>query len=146
MRGCAGGLAGVAVNVDNPGHHVLRDPGGDVSMDNHRGFLIHPGAVISGVALDFYGHWNPEPASDRMSTTGIENSPAFLIALGIQCLWDEGQLGEDSDVRSELQELGDQYPGSWLKYLADDTIAKSISPDRTSCRICDSCPSCAPGY
>jgi hypothetical protein len=56
-----------------------------------------------------------------------------LIALGIQCLWDEGQMGEDSQVRSELQELGDQYPGSWLKYLADDTIAsgdeyKGVNP------------------
>jgi hypothetical protein len=56
-----------------------------------------------------------------------------LIALGIQCLWDEGQLGEDSDVRSELQELGDQFPGSWLKYLADDTLAsgeeyKGVNP------------------
>jgi len=29
--------------------------------------------------------------------------------------------------------------------FADDTMAKSRSPDLTSCSICGSCPSCAPG-
>jgi hypothetical protein len=46
-----------------------------------------------------------------------------LIALGIQCLWDEHQLGDDSVARSDLQALADQYPGSWLKYLVDDTLS-----------------------
>jgi hypothetical protein len=46
-----------------------------------------------------------------------------LIALGLQCLWDEKQLGEDSPVREQLTDLGDKYPGSWLKYLVDDTLA-----------------------
>jgi hypothetical protein len=45
-----------------------------------------------------------------------------LIALGLQCLWDEHQLVEDSPARGELSELGDKYPGSWLKYLVDDTL------------------------
>src|SRR5229473_1733189 len=36
--------------------------------------------------------------------------------------------------------------GEIVEVFADETIAKSISPDRTSCRICGSCPSCAPGY
>jgi hypothetical protein len=46
-----------------------------------------------------------------------------LIALGLQCLWDENQLGEDSPARGQLQDIADRYPGSWLKYLVDDTFA-----------------------
>jgi hypothetical protein len=46
-----------------------------------------------------------------------------LIALGLQCLWDEHELGDDSPARTDLQELADQYPGSWLKYLVDDTLS-----------------------
>ena len=47
-----------------------------------------------------------------------------LISLGLQCLWDEQQLSEDASARRELEDLADQYPGSWLKYLADDTFSK----------------------
>ena len=47
-----------------------------------------------------------------------------LIALGLQCLWDEQQLSDDdSAVRGDLQDLAEKYPGSWLKYLVDDTLA-----------------------
>ncbi len=46
-----------------------------------------------------------------------------LIALGMQCLWDEQQLPEGSPARADLQDLADQYSGSWLKYLVDDTFA-----------------------
>ena len=31
-----------------------------------------------------------------------------LIALGIQCLWDEQQLDDDSPVRDELEDAGDR--------------------------------------
>lgn len=57
--------------------------------------------------------------------TGFSLGPADmgLIALGLQCLWDEKQLDETSSVRGQLQDLGDQFPGSWLKYLVDDTLA-----------------------
>ncbi len=57
--------------------------------------------------------------------TGFELGPndMSLIALGLQCLWDEKQLAEDSPAREELQDLADKYPGSWLKYLVDDTLA-----------------------
>ena len=56
-----------------------------------------------------------------------------LVALGLQCLWDEGQLADDSPARGELQELADRYPGSWLKYLVDDTLSngseyKGVNP------------------
>jgi hypothetical protein len=31
-------------------------------------------------------------------------------------------LEDDSPARDELQELADQYSGSWLKYLVDDIM------------------------
>jgi hypothetical protein len=49
-----------------------------------------------------------------------------LIALGLQCLWDENQLNQDSEVRGELEDLGDKHPGSWLKYLVDDTLSNGV--------------------
>jgi hypothetical protein len=57
--------------------------------------------------------------------TGFELGPndMNLIALGLQCLWDEKQLGDDSPVREQLQDLAEKFPGSWLKYLVDDTLA-----------------------
>jgi hypothetical protein len=56
-----------------------------------------------------------------------------LVALGLQCLWDEHQLGDAALARNELQDLADQYPGSWLKYLVDDTFSngddyKGVNP------------------
>ena len=56
-----------------------------------------------------------------------------LIALGLQCLWDEKQLGEDAPARTELQEAADKFPGSWFKYLVDDTFSngeeyKGVNP------------------
>jgi hypothetical protein len=63
----------------------------------------------------------------------IGSNEMSLIALGLQCLWDEKQLGEDSEARSELQEAADKYPGSWFKYLVDDTFSngeeyKGVNP------------------
>jgi hypothetical protein len=57
-----------------------------------------------------------------------------LIALGVQCLWDEGMITNvDSEAVTELQEAADKHPGSWLKYIVDDTIAngaenKGVNP------------------
>jgi hypothetical protein len=42
-----------------------------------------------------------------------------LIALGLQCLWDEGKLMEHED---ELRSLAEAHPGSWIAYLATDTL------------------------
>jgi hypothetical protein len=55
-----------------------------------------------------------------------------LIALGLQCLWDEKQL-DDEPTRSTLQDAADEFPGSWLKYLVEDTLAngdenKGVNP------------------
>jgi hypothetical protein len=56
-----------------------------------------------------------------------------LIALGMQCLWDEKQLEDDSPARGELQDAAEPFTGSWFKYLVDDTLAngeeyKGVNP------------------
>jgi hypothetical protein len=45
-----------------------------------------------------------------------------LIALGIQCLWDERMLDAECPTRDALSELAEKYPGSWLDYLTRDTL------------------------
>jgi protein O-mannosyl-transferase len=64
---------------------------------------------------------------------GLGPNEMSLIALGLQCLWDEKALDEDSPARPQLQEVADRFPGSWLKYLVDDTFAngeeyKGVNP------------------
>jgi hypothetical protein len=53
---------------------------------------------------------------------GFELAPgdSNLIALGVQCLWDEKALTEGSELRKQLEALGDKHPGSWLDYIAKD--------------------------
>jgi protein O-mannosyl-transferase len=52
---------------------------------------------------------------------GFELAPGDpnLIALSLQCLWDESSLEPHAD---ELNEMADSHPGSWLAYLAVDTL------------------------
>jgi len=56
---------------------------------------------------------------------GFELAPndINLIALALQCLWDEKMLVADAPLRSELDELGNKNPGSWLDYLVKDILA-----------------------
>jgi hypothetical protein len=42
-----------------------------------------------------------------------------LIALGLQCLWDEKAIERH---REELLDLSDKHPGSWLAYLATEIV------------------------
>jgi hypothetical protein len=53
---------------------------------------------------------------------GLAPNDTSLVALGIQCLWDEKALAGDTNVRKELEALGGQHPGTWLEYLARDTL------------------------
>ncbi len=55
---------------------------------------------------------------------GFELNPAdsHLIALALQCLWDENAFGEDSEARKSLLELGQRHDGSWLDFLVDDMV------------------------
>jgi tetratricopeptide (TPR) repeat protein len=50
------------------------------------------------------------------------NEPA-LIALGVQCLWDEHLLDDGSAVRDELEDMSEKQPGSWLDVIVRDTLA-----------------------
>jgi tetratricopeptide (TPR) repeat protein len=52
---------------------------------------------------------------------GFELAPndSNLIALGLQCLWDEKGVEKRGDA---LVALGDKHPGSWLAYLARDIV------------------------
>jgi hypothetical protein len=56
---------------------------------------------------------------------GFELAPndSALVALGVQCLWDEHALDEDSDIRDELDDLAGKHVGSWLDYIVRDTLA-----------------------
>lgn len=62
---------------------------------------------------------------------GFELAPndVSLVALGVQCLWDEKMLEEGSPVRDELEELGGKHPGSWLEYIARDVLEKGSEHD-----------------
>lgn len=60
---------------------------------------------------------------------GFELAPndTALIALGLQCMWDEHALDEGSPIRDELEEAGERHPGSWLEFLERDTIENGSS-------------------
>jgi hypothetical protein len=55
---------------------------------------------------------------------GFELAPndVNLIALGLQCLWDEKALNPDAEMRNDLDQLGEKHPGTWLAYLARDIL------------------------
>jgi hypothetical protein len=55
---------------------------------------------------------------------GFELAPndVNLIALGLQCLWDEKVISQDGPERTELDAMKDRHPGSWLEYLGRDII------------------------
>ena len=67
-------------------------------------------------------HRAPEAVPHYLRGFELGPNDQSLIALGLQCLWDEHELGEDSAVRGQLQEVADKFPGSWVKYLVDDTL------------------------
>jgi hypothetical protein len=58
--------------------------------------------------------------------TGFELAPndLNLIALGLQCAWDEKIIDAHKD---ELIALSDKYPGSWLAYLASDIVYNGVA-------------------
>ena len=49
-----------------------------------------------------------------------------LVALALQCLWDEKMLQTESasPIRAELEAMKDEHPGSWVQYLANDILEK----------------------
>lgn len=57
-------------------------------------------------------------------TRGFELAPndVNLIALALQCLWDEKLLVPESNVRIELADLKDKHKGTWLEFLTNDIL------------------------
>jgi hypothetical protein len=78
-------------------------------------------------------HRGPEALPHYLNGFTLGPNEMSLIALGMQCLWDEQQLVDDAPARAELQEAADRFPGSWLKYIVDDTLSngteyKGVNP------------------
>jgi hypothetical protein len=78
-------------------------------------------------------HRAPEAVPHYLRGFALGPNEMSLIALGLQCLWDENQLADDATIRGQLQDAADKYPGSWLKYLVDDTLSngaeyKGVNP------------------
>jgi len=57
---------------------------------------------------------------------GFELAPndVNLVALALQCLWDEKMLVPDGHVRKELDAIKDKHPGTWVEYLGRDILDK----------------------
>jgi hypothetical protein len=55
---------------------------------------------------------------------GFELAPndINLIALGLQCLWDQKAIVGETPTRKELEDVGAKHPGSWLDFLVKDII------------------------
>ncbi|MCL2779602.1 MAG: tetratricopeptide repeat protein [Polyangiaceae bacterium] len=55
---------------------------------------------------------------------GFERAPndVNLIALALQCLWDEKMLTPDGTRRAELDAMRDKHPGTWFDYLVRDIL------------------------
>ena len=57
---------------------------------------------------------------------GLASNDINLIALGVQCMLDEQGLVEGSPVREKLSKAGEAHPGSWLEYIARDTLDNGV--------------------
>lgn len=55
---------------------------------------------------------------------GFELAPndVNLVALAMQCLWDEKALAADSPIRAELDAIKSNHAGSWVEYLGRDVL------------------------
>jgi hypothetical protein len=73
-----GGLARIAVDNDDPRHHVLGQARARVSVHPHGRALVHAGAVVADVTLDLDLDVRIEAARDRMCAVRVEDAPATL--------------------------------------------------------------------
>lgn len=55
---------------------------------------------------------------------GFELAPndVNLVALAMQCLWDEKAIVPNGPLRDELDAVKDKNPGSWVEYLGRDVL------------------------
>lgn len=62
----------------------------------------------------------PESVPHYLSGFALGPNEVGLIALGLQCLWEEKQLGADSETMARLEEDSAKHPGSWYAFLVSD--------------------------
>lgn len=62
---------------------------------------------------------------------GFELAPndVNLVALALQCLWDEKMITPGGPLRDPLETIKSVTPGSWVEYLANDVIEKGEEHD-----------------
>lgn len=68
-------------------------------------------------------HRAPEAWPEYQRGFALGPNDQALIALGLQCLWDEQQLLATSELWIELSDLGGKNPGTWLDFLQADVRA-----------------------
>ena len=69
-------------------------------------------------------HRAPEAWPHYMRGFDLASNDVNLVALALQCLWDEKMLTPESPIRQELESIKDLHAGSWVAYLANDILAK----------------------
>jgi hypothetical protein len=52
----------------------------------------------------------------------LASNDVNLVALALQCLWDEKMLEPDADIRKKLDDIKSNHPGSWVEYLGKDIL------------------------
>ena len=82
-------------------------------------------------------HRAPESIEDYLRGFDLAPNDMNLIALGVQCLWDERVISKidpedaegkkivpapEADVSVKLTALGAKHPGSWLTFIMEDTL------------------------
>jgi hypothetical protein len=67
-------------------------------------------------------HRAPEAWPHYLRGFELASNDVNLVALALQCLWDEKMLEPDSPVRTELDAMKSNHPGSWVEYLGRDIL------------------------
>ncbi|MDB5212224.1 MAG: repeat protein, partial [Myxococcaceae bacterium] len=67
-------------------------------------------------------HRAPEAWPHYLVGFDLAPNDVNLVALALQCLWDEKMLLPDTAVRKELDEMKSNHPGSWVEYLGRDIL------------------------
>lgn len=67
-------------------------------------------------------HRAPEAWPHYLRGFDLAPNDVNLVALAMQCLWDEKMLAPDSTIRAELDAMKSTHPGSWVEYLGKDIL------------------------
>ena len=67
-------------------------------------------------------HRAPEAWPHYLRGFELASNDVNLVALALQCLWDEKMLAEGTEIRKQLDEMKSTHPGSWVEYLGKDIL------------------------